>query len=638
MADLSDVESALLTVIVQIIYPGGTMVPSVTGSTTKIFRGWPSTIGLNADLAAGTSSITIFSDPKATRETTRYPRIWRTTSITAPSISMVTSGQSVSFLGQGGTSQLVGVKIGDSAYSVAVDQADTPLSVASALAAIVPGATADGVTVNIPGSSSVIGRVAGLGTATMETRRQEQAFVVSVWCPDPGTRDKLAGLLDASLSSIDWLQFQDGSAGLIRYRETVETDTSENANLYRRDLIYNVEYPTITAMTSCQMLFGLGNLDVDASTQTSQPGTVAGSGRPKLGAIRFDAWYDPGDFIDQQCAAALSSSSQWTARCPANSVVNQGNVSWPLADQAVLDSEILAASRAGLDYWAFDSFKPGDGLSRALSLYLSSGYRSRLGFCMLGQISNWADPSSASGYSTVITRDLTMMSEAGYLHVLGNRPVYYVLDASPAQVAYLPGNGMQQAIAYVRQQAEAAGVGDPYIVWLSGAALVTYDNVTVAMEVGADAAGAYACPQLSGSTLTFADLDTSTKADWVNRSATGMSMVPTGMMGWDPRPLIEAPQPFYPVTPGSSTNSFYTEAFPAQLAQHITDLMTFTSRNVASCEAQLALVYAWNELLEGGWLIPTYTPEGPDTSRVDEIGRQLSTWKSTVELSASFLA
>ena len=35
-------------------------------------------------------------------------------------------------------------------------------------------------------------------------------------------------------------------------------------------------------------------------------------------------------------------------------------------------------------------------------------------------------------------------------------------------------------------------------------------------------------------------------------------------------------------------------------------------------------MYAWNEHDEGGWPVPTWTPEGkPDTSRLDAIRRVL---------------
>ena len=635
MADLSDVETSLAAAIVQVIYPGGTEVPSIVGHSVKIFRGWPSPIGLNADLAANVASISIFSDPKTTRETTRYPRVWRTSLVIQPSIEVTVNGRTATLSGSGGAGQVVGLRIGSQTISIPVSATDTPVSLAAILATLVPGAISSGATVSFPQASLIEGRVVGSGSASMETRRQEQGITVSVWCSDPTSRDEIAGSLDSALSLIDWLTFSDGSTGLLRYKETLEVDTSENANLYRRDLVYTIEYPTIVTQTSSQMIFGIGYIDGADPTPSVSPNIVAL--RPKLGAIRFDAWYDPTDTIDQQCAAALSQPA-WYTRSPPNAVVTNGQVSWPLAEQAVLDSEILAAVRSGLDFWAFDSFKPGGGLNRALSLYLSSSLQTSVQFCMLGQSSNWADPSGVNGYSDVIDRDVSLMSHARYLRVLDGRPVYFVLDASSSQTALLPGAGVQQAISYIRQSAIATGAGNPYIIWLSGAAFAIYNNVPAAVQVGADAAGAYASPRVAGTPENFMDLVATTESDWTDRSLSGLDMVATGMTGWDQRPLIEAPQPFYPIPAGVNVNDYYDAGTPQQIAEHVGDLLAFTASHTTACPSGLALIYAWNELVEGGWLMPTWSEAGPDTSRVDAVGLQVGAWSSTQSEPASFIA
>ena len=622
MADLSDVETALVRTIDQILYPGGTAVPSVTGGLIKIFRGWPTPIGLNADLGVGISSVSIFSDPKMTKNTTRYPQSWGVTAATPPTLKVTTNGYSVTFSGTGGDGQVAGLLINDKTYTVAVRSTDTPLSVATSFA-LITGAEQNGTTLTISSAFRLIARVVGGGTAAMETRRQEQGIVISIWCADPDHRDSIAASIDAALSRVDWLQFPDGSAGLLRYRHTSEVDTSENANLYRRDLTFTVDYPTVITQRSSDMIFGSGAIDAAARLSSStSPYLVT---RPRLGAIRFDAWYDPRDSIDQQCAAALS-QPQWADRLPANAVVSNGQVSWPLAEQSTLDDEILAAVAAGLSFWAFDSFKPSGGLNRALGLFLASQYRSKIGFCMLGQTSNWSDPSTSTGYSDILSRDISMMSESGYVTVIDGRPLYFVLDASSSQTAYLPSGGVAGAIAYIRRQVTASGAGNPYVVWLSGSALADYNNITAAQQVGADAAGAYACPRLSGTAQPYSALTATTENDWRDRLLTGMDMVPTGMTGWDQRPLVERPQPFYPVNSDLTPSNYYEAGTVSQIAAHATDLVTFVSANPAACPSGVALLYAWNELVEGGWITPSLGQSGPDCSRVDAVGQALSTW------------
>ena len=508
MADLSDVEQSMLLQIVAAIYPLGIDQPSIVNETVKIYRGWPNVLGLNNDLSASVQSVTVFSDPKRTRETTRYPRIWREQPRPAPSLTLTVTNDSVLITGLGASGEVAGLLIDGAAFAIATMAGDTPATLAASFAALIPGATATGPTISIPGANAIVARIETSGTVTLETRRQEQVVTVSTWCDKPLTRDALAAAIDLSFSSLTWVPFADGSAGLLSYLETIESDTSENANLYRRDLLYRIEYPTIISRVVPAMMFGI--VARPGGSITSVPRT------PILGAIRFDAWYDPTDTIDQQCAAALT-DKQWSDRWPPNAVASGGTLTWPAATQTTIDAEIEAAIAAGLDFWAFDSYAPNDGLTAALTLYLSSSHRPSLRFCMLGQASNWADPTTADGYAPTLARDVALMGEAGYLTVEAERPIYLVLDGSAAQLAALP-EGVAGAIAKVRSLAAAAGGANPYIVWLSAAPLSEYDNTLAAQAYGADAAAAYACPGGPTGETSYATLVSTAENDWAARA------------------------------------------------------------------------------------------------------------------------
>ena len=619
MADISDVETALCSLVERAIYPNGLTQPSVSGTVVKIYRGWPVNRALNADLTSGYQTVTIFSREKTTRDTSRYPRVWRTLNQVAPTLTVDVVGDTANFAGNGGAGQSAGLTVNGVAYSWTLTTDDTPSSVAAGLAALIPGAIANGPSLTVT-RARLAGRTVGSGTAIMETRRQEQGFMIAVWCPTPDGRDLLASSVDNVLSSMDWFPLADGTVARLQYRMTFETDMSENASLYRRDLDYLVEYPTTTLMTGSQMLFGIGTLGgtgPEVGFGCIQPPTKLVV--PPLGAIRFDAWYDPSNSIDQQCAVVLA-PPEYRARLPANASLADGVASWPLATQVTMDAEIAAALQAGLTFWAFDSYQPSDSLSLALQLYLSSSMRSRLRFCMLGQTSNWGD----GGHDQPsLLRDISMMTQPGYMTVLGGRPLYLVLDSSVSQTAGLPPGGVPAAIALIRRQVQAAGGGDPYIVWLSGAALADYSNVTAAQLVGADASGAYAVPRLNGSEQPFASLTATARDDWAARAASGFPMIPTAMSGWDQRPLIHNPQPFYPIAPVLSLQNYYDTATAREVGEHVVEMVDFIVGNAAACPAQVGLVYAWNELAEGGWLMPTYSPDGPDAQRVAAVGAAL---------------
>ena len=77
-----------------------------------------------------------------------------------------------------------------------------------------------------------------------------------MWCPSPALRDLVAGLIDQALSDSNWLSLSDGTAGFVRMAHSKVFDQSQNANLYRRDIIYNIEYPTTISLTLPSMIFG----------------------------------------------------------------------------------------------------------------------------------------------------------------------------------------------------------------------------------------------------------------------------------------------------------------------------------------------------------------------------------------------
>jgi hypothetical protein len=77
-----------------------------------------------------------------------------------------------------------------------------------------------------------------------------------VWCADPATRDAVGGAVDSALSGIDFLGLADGTSGRVRYLGSTVSDTWEDAALYRRELIYSVDYPTTIAANLPRMAVG----------------------------------------------------------------------------------------------------------------------------------------------------------------------------------------------------------------------------------------------------------------------------------------------------------------------------------------------------------------------------------------------
>ena len=104
-------------------------------------------------------------------------------------------------------------------------------------------------------SGLVTAAIARDNPALRLTRQIEQGFQVVIWSPDPAKRDAAVSALDAGLSSSTFIPLSDGTQGRFRYVGTQTTDKAENANVYRRDLFYLVEYSTSQPEALTPVLF-----------------------------------------------------------------------------------------------------------------------------------------------------------------------------------------------------------------------------------------------------------------------------------------------------------------------------------------------------------------------------------------------
>jgi hypothetical protein len=153
---------------------------------------------------------------------------------------------------------LVGGQIGQS-YAYRTQAGDNPSLVAANLATLVRAnaiVQLSGSTLTIPGVGDLTARVVADASAQQEIRRQEQIFRVTCWCPTPTSRDAAAIAIDQALAQSIFITLADGSMGKLTYAGTTVFDQSQDALLYRRDLLYQVEYPTIIIASQPAMLFG----------------------------------------------------------------------------------------------------------------------------------------------------------------------------------------------------------------------------------------------------------------------------------------------------------------------------------------------------------------------------------------------
>jgi hypothetical protein len=268
MADQSDVEAALASLVANELYPLGTAVPSLTGYVCRVYRGYPAAPVLDADLAEGVVHVSV-AGVGVVKNVTRYPRIWQEVTPVPATLDVTVAAYTASFTGECAVGQLTGIAVNGAIFAYAVQASDTPATVASNLAALLRQAgwlvNYAGSAVTVPGADMLTARVVNGAGALQEIKRQEQEFKIMLWCPDPASRDEIAVVLDPALAKLTFLALADGSFARLRYAGSETIDSNEDAALYRRDLIYSAEYPTTLQQITPAMLFGTAGLQADAA-------------------------------------------------------------------------------------------------------------------------------------------------------------------------------------------------------------------------------------------------------------------------------------------------------------------------------------------------------------------------------------
>ncbi len=271
MADLSDVEMALVDLAGLALYPTGSTgeTPSpVAGLAVLIYPGWPDPASLDAAMAAGKAHVSVFPRP-AERNTTRYPRDREEGAKSLATYTLTAAGQVITVGGAAPGSyfpQNLVALVGGRPYAAQSLAGQTAAQVAQALATAIqadyPAATILGAAITLPATAHIGAlRVGTGGLVKRELRRQERQFQVTTWAPSPATRRAVAEPIDLAITGADFLTLADGSRARVIYHGTMESDAVQKQRIYRRDLLFTVEYPTIATEQATELVSGAVDLE-----------------------------------------------------------------------------------------------------------------------------------------------------------------------------------------------------------------------------------------------------------------------------------------------------------------------------------------------------------------------------------------
>ena len=249
MADLSDVINSLVDICQTAVYPNGLLNPSVANVDVRIYGGWPIPENLDADLSVGKANVSVYPTPSE-RVTTRFPINWHQSTINPKTIILtVTDTTTVTVSGTITTPQTCMVIVNGTGYAYTILAGDTLTTIAAGIAALIPGASSVGTIVTITGAYRLSANISVPGIGIRELKRQERVFMVSVWAPSDPIRTAIVAPIDILFAATERFVLPDDYYAILKYHGTRITDSMEKSKLYRRDLLYSVEYATTQTET-----------------------------------------------------------------------------------------------------------------------------------------------------------------------------------------------------------------------------------------------------------------------------------------------------------------------------------------------------------------------------------------------------
>lgn len=303
-----------------------------------------------------------------------------------------------------------------------------------------------------------------------------------------------------------------------------------------------------------------------------------------------------------------------------------------------MDQEIAYAAAGGIDFWIFNMYvlrdhqgnplvDPTNGwkaedMNRSRKYYLSSRHKSKVNFSlMMGMPGSGDYYFGQHNWDFEVREAIAQMREPSYQKVMRRRPlVFFWLAGEDPEKILGSWQKLRLMLDDVRRKVRRAGMKNPYIAALVWSADEGQRAVT---ELGVNAVTSYTSPIPGGyedpDNYSWFPYDALAQADstmWNSFRDMGLKAIPTVSAGWDPRPHRDDVWGYGGYTSGPVVEY----ATPDQIATHLGEGVQWLRDYPASAEAKTIIMYAWNELSEGGWIVPTHS-EG--TARLEAIRQVL---------------
>jgi hypothetical protein len=271
---------------------------------------------------------------------------------------------------------------------------------------------------------------------------------------------------------------------------------------------------------------------------------------------------------------------------------------WKEDTVEIMEQQIDLAADHGMTYFAFDWYWFDNGqainaqkikespLHAGLELYLRARNNHRLKFCLL--------VANHQGYEIKGTD--AWKQAADYWMPYFKHPQCLTIDGKPAIIIFLGAGGDKAGFEYMQAAARKAG--------LPGVAIIGCWNNLSPREMGFTHFTQYnevpGGENEKAEEHSFTELVQYMEKKIDEGGSPEQPYIPCVMAGWDRRPRENEDKP------GKHFCWYFTERTPKAFQDHLQYAVNWLDKHPDEATAErLVIIYAWNELGEGGYLIPT---------------------------------
>jgi len=250
MASTDDVARYLARRVAGVVYPGGGRLPGIVNPSVKIYPGWPVPGILQQDIDNGGIHVSVWPLPTERKISTALGRPFRVMAKGKPTLQFTVNGSVIGISGVADAPVNVHVSLNGKAFTFHFRAGTTDQQAINVLTAALPKSFTVLSSVCILMADHLSVSVTTAGTAVKELHRQIKDFQITVWAPTPGLRDRIGSAIDTALSEHCHIDLNDGVPAQLLYARQFDLDRSENWHVYRRDLIFSVNYATTQTISA----------------------------------------------------------------------------------------------------------------------------------------------------------------------------------------------------------------------------------------------------------------------------------------------------------------------------------------------------------------------------------------------------